>query len=414
MLCPKCGAGVSGSGTFCPACGTKIEAPVQPEPVYVPKHAAPEPARPSAVTPPVWDSVQYSAPAAEPVRSHGRSCPNCGRPAEEGIAFCGGCGYRFAAPAQPSQPRKEKKYSAVAKSSKVWVSIVSAVALLLVAALVIGILSMAGGPLVKIGSAVQKTVKAGNFTADYEVEIDGQSVEGTMYADIDTKDRTVSMYTVIESGYMELTFGIYDGYLFMLTSYSGYSYGYAQDIEDALDEIFDAYEESGSGDTAELLEQINDLVYEYTGEELSDYFDLDELDVCMKAFAREASKEKWLKTNLGYEKTKKNGETLYTFVPNLYDFLMVSLPYFEDAFEDSDMYDDLMDSLEDMEDYLDDDVEMEYTIGVKSGYISSANIVMDMDGDEVEISVKIYDVNKTKLDEADLADLLEEAEKYSR
>lgn len=409
MTCPKCGTTVSDNGAFCPNCGANMTAPVQPEARYVPKHAAAEPAYHSAYAAPVWDSVQQP----QSPRNPGKTCPNCGKPAENGSAFCGGCGYRFQPPKVPAKPRKKQDYAAMAKNPKVWVPAVAAVALILVVALVIGMVSVIGGPLVKIGAAVQKTMKAGNFTVDYEAEVDGVSVEGTLYADIDTRARTVSMYTVIEGSGVEITMGIYDGQMFGLYDYSGFTYGYTQDIEDELDDIFDAYEESGSKDLGELLEQIDELMYDYMGQELSDYFDLEALEAALKTYIKAAGKEKWLKENLGYAKTRNGGETLYTFEPSLYDFLMASLPYFEDSFEDSDIYDDMMESLEDIGDDLDDEVAVEYTVGVKSGYLSSMELVMEVDGEDVEFILEFYDINKTKLDESELEDMLDEAERYS-
>lgn len=420
MNCPKCGIEIAVAGSFCPACGAKLNepAPAQPAADYVPKHAAPDPARPSAPTQiPVWDNVQHSAPAAAHEKpaapAGGKACPNCGNPVAEGVAFCGSCGYRFRAqkPSVKHDPRR--RFSASAKNTKLWIPVAAGVALLLVVALVIGILSMAGGPLVKIGAAAAKTVKAGNFTAEYSVEVDGTEVEGTVFADIDVKQRTVSMYTVVENDYGDMTLGIYDGQVFMLADMGGYTYGDCEDIEDVLDEIFDAYEEAGSSDLGELLEQLDELMYDYAGEELSDYVDLEELEKCLVAFGKAANKEKWLEANAGYSKSKVKGETLYTFEPSTYDLLVASLPYFETAFEDSDVYDELMEALEEAEDYLDDEAAIEYTIGVKSGYLSSMIITVEIDGEELEAAVKIYDVNKTKLDEKELQDMLDEAESYS-
>lgn len=418
MICPKCGVNVVAEAAFCPECGAKLgeAAPVQPVADYVPKHASPAPARPSVPGQvPVWDSVQQSeqaahAPNQKPTASAGGTCPNCGKPVAEGVAFCGSCGHRFGAAKAPVKHDPRRRYSAPAKNTKLWIPIAAGVALLLVVAMVIGILSIAGGPLVKIGAAAQKTMKAGNFTAEFTVEVDGTEVEGIMYADIDAKNRTVSMYTVLENSGAEITIGIYDEQLFTLYKMSGYAFGQTQDIEDALDEIFDAYEETGSGDIGELLEKLDELMYEYSGEELSDYLDFDELETCLVKFGKAANKEKWLKENAGYSKTKEKGETLYTFAPSAYDLLMASLPYFETAFEDSDLYEDMMDSMEEMEDYLDDEAAMEYTIGVKSGYLSSIMVTLEIDGEEVEIGMKLYDVNKTKLDESELQDMLDEAE----
>lgn len=424
MICPKCGTKVGNDGMFCPECGTKLVAerpPVEAAPVpqpaenYVPKHAAAEPVRPAAPQIPVWDSVQRNEPAstAPAAPAAGKTCPNCGASGAEGIAFCGNCGYRFSAPKAPARPAPRKRYSASAKKPKIWVPIAAGVALVLVVALVIGILSIAGGPLVKIGAAAQKTMKSGNFTAEYAVEVDGEDIEGILYADIDVKNRTVSMYTIIENGSMDMTYGIYDGTMFYLADFGSFVTGDTQDIEDVLDEIFDAYEEAGSNDLGELLDQLDELVYDYAGEELSDYLDFEELEKCLVKFGKAANKEKWLKANAGFSKTRKSGETLYTFAPGIYDLLVATLPYFETAFEDSDLYEDLMDSLEDSEDYLDDEASVEYTIGVKSGYLSSISVVMDIDGTEVEISLKLYDVNKTKLEESELQDMLDEAESHS-
>lgn len=450
MQCTNCGVELKADSKFCPKCGTKAPeaAPVRPamssaftaagdlsgdpapreDKVYVPRHASPEPARPTAV--PVWTGVERSVPAdtsfaetellVEPGPAAkpavGKTCPRCAHPVAETSAFCGTCGYRFAAPAAPAAPvrrERSKKYSAPAAKNKVWIPIVAGVALLLVAALVIGLLSIAGGPLVKIGSAVRKTVKAGNFTADYAVEIDGMDVEGLLYADIDVKQRTVMMHTVIEMDGMEVTLAIYDGYMIGVASYGGYNSYMYQDIEDQLDEIFDAYEESEDKDLSEVLEQLNDLMYEYSRQDLTDYLDFDELETSLVKFAKAANREKWLKANAGYSKSGKSGETLYTFAPSPYTFLSAFLPYFETVFEDEDIYEDMMDSLDDIGDEMDDLLELECTIGVKSGYLSSISGYMDMNGDEVEFTVRIYDVNKTKLDEDELEDLLSDAKRNS-
>ena len=380
MTCSRCGTVLPEGSSVCPVCGNQNDAP------YVPKHAAPN-------------------GAAQPQQNNMFICPNCGRPVPQGSAFCGTCGQRFAAPKAPAK----KNYSAAAKKTKLWIPAAAAVALILVVALVIGMFSSLGGPLLKIGSAAKKTVDAGNFTADFEAEVDGEGVEGTLYADINVKKRTVSMYITLEMDGDEVIVGIYDGYAFI--HYDGYYYSYSDcvDIEDQLDEIFDAYEESGKKDMSELLEDLEELIYNMTWEELSDYVDMDVLEKCLKTYAKAASKEKWLKQNMGFSQSKKSGETLYTFEPELSEFLLASLPYFEEAFEDADMYEELMEDLEDYGDDLDDEFAMEVTIGVKSGYLSSMSGTVEVDGDEMEFTVKIYDVNKTKLDEAELADLLDDA-----
>jgi RNA polymerase subunit RPABC4/transcription elongation factor Spt4 len=388
MTCNQCGRDIPEGSAFCPNCGAKASA------AYAPKHASP-----------VWGDVR---------QPQSRTCPNCGKVADSTSVFCGYCGSRFDAPAAPVQPvqpvqpagPKTRNYSAPAKKTKVWIPITAGVALVVVIALVISMLSSLGGPLLKIGAAAKKTFDTGNFTIEYELEVDGEGIEGILYADIDVKNREVAILTTVEFDGEEGTIGIYDGYLFMIPPYG---YSEAIDIEDQLDEIFDTYEDSEKQDLGELLEQIDELLYDYTGEELSDYFDLVALEEALKTVAKDASKEKWLKENAGFSKDRKSGETLYTFEPSLYDLIMAVLPYFEDSFEDSDIYDDLMDELDNYGDDLDDDVAVTYTFGVKSGYLSTIDVVMDVDGEEIEGILKISDVNKTKLDLAELEDLLDEA-----
>lgn len=453
MICPKCGVITKNGGEYCAICGAKMSdppaAPAEinsafsapgnlggsapaPRPVeYVPKHASPGPVRPAAEPQmSVWDTVQRTpaapvrpVPVPEPVPAHtpaaptapygaqvrdANRCAGCGNPVVAGSAFCGSCGYRFG---MPRDPGAKKTYGTPAKNTKLWVVFAAAAALILVVAAVILVLTLSGNPLVKIGSAVKKTVNAGNFTATYSVDVDGYETEGELFADIDVKNRTVTMYTVIEDGGATMTIGIYDEYVFTYYEYGGYSYGYAEDIGSELDDIFDAYEEAGGSDPGELLDRLDELMEDYTGDALSEYMDLAALEKCIKTYARAASKEKWLKSNAGYSRSKVAGETLYTFKPELYDFLMASLPYFESAFEDSDDYEILMEALEDGEDYLDDGMDMEYTIGVRSGYLSSVCFTVEIDGEEVEVTVDIYNVNKTTIDISELEDMLDAARK---
>ena len=375
MTCKNCGSNIPENSVFCPNCGAQAPA------AYEPKHAAPQ----------------------------GRICPGCGRTSDGSSVFCGYCGSRFdtpAAPVTPANPPRKRAYSAPAKKMKLWVPITAGVALVAVIALVIAMFSSLGGPLVKIGAAAKKTFDSGNFTVEYEVDVDGEGIEGILYADIDVKNREVNILTVLEFDGEEGTIGIYDGYAFMIPPYGKAE---AYDIEDQLDEIFDTYEESEKKDLGELLEQIDELLYDTTGEELSDYFDLEALEEALKTVGKEAAKEKWLETNAGFSKEKKKGEMLYTFEPSLYELVMAVLPYFEDSFEDSDMYDELMEAMDESGDYLDDEFTVEYTFGVKSGYLSTIDVVMEIEGEEVEAVLKIYDVNKTKLDPSELEDLLDEA-----
>ncbi len=125
MVCKQCGAELRDGLKFCTACGCKLEAPVQPEPVPVVE----EPAVPQVVIPqpevipeevfqpepdafeeplpaPVAAAPVYT-PAAEPEPQAVPSfCPHCGQRVAPGSMFCNFCGGRMngAAPQPVYQP----------------------------------------------------------------------------------------------------------------------------------------------------------------------------------------------------------------------------------------------------------------------------------------------------------------------
>lgn len=349
MFCPQCGAKIADGGRFCPACGT----PVTPNAVIA------------------GDPAPYSDPWTDQM--------------------------------EPARPQ----YSAPQKHTGRG-PLIAAVALVLVVVMVAAIIisSLAGGPMVKIASALQKTVDKGNLTAEFEISLDGESVEGIAMVDIDREERKVLLYCELEADGMEYVYGIYDGYMVMMVEYYGETYYDCEDISDELDEMFDAYEEN----TEEFdMQELLDTLDEGSGGELSDIFDFDELETCLTAYAKKLNSESWLKENAGYSKSSKNGVTFYTFEPSLYDFAEASLPFLESAFEDSDDYDDMMDELEDSEDYM-EDYEIVISIGLRSGCLSELKAEFDMDGDVLEISGQITDIGKTQIDVELLEEMLDEAQ----
>lgn len=393
---------------------------------YIPRHVSPSD---QVYTGSVWDQINSTpkekAPdtmaASEPGAN--RFCTYCGARMTAGSAFCVQCGKRVRedgvsappcepefAPVPPVKPvsyrpdtsagapptRAHRAYASGKKKSKLLAPILAGVALLVVVALVIALLSILGGPLVKIGAAGQKTMKSGNFTVEFSVDGDGMSgSEGIMYADIDVKERQINLYGETD----DISFGIYDGYIFVTYEDEGYK----EDIEDELDELFDAYEASDSEDIGTLLEELDDMM----NGELSDLLDLDEMETCAATFIKDANTEKWLKDNAGYSKSRENGETLYSFDLDFFQLLQGAMPYFESAFEDEDDYDTLMDEIDEIVDE-EDPYDVVCTIGVKSGYLSSFELEIDDGWDEMTVSMKISDVNKTKLDLDELEQMLDD------
>ena len=98
--------------------------------------------------------------------------------------------------------------------------------------------------------------------------------------------------------------------------------------------------------------------------------------------------------------------TYYTYEPNLYELASVSLPFFEESFEDDDIYEEGMDAIDDSRSQL-KAIGLEVTFGVKSGYLTS--VLMELEG--VEIEVTLSDFGKAELDYDELDDLASECKK---
>lgn len=229
-----------------------------------------------------------------------------------------------------------------------------------------------------------------------EISYGRETVRGEFQYDIDWKERDIMVYGTLKNSGNKVTFGIYDGYMF--------TEDYVIDISDELDEMFEACEDAQEQDLDELMEQLEDML----GISLEDYIDLDELPGCLKAYGKKLNSESWLKEYAGFTQEKKNGTTYYCFEPKTYDFLSGSLPLFESAFEDPDDYEDAMDSLKDAKSEL-NDMDVELTLGVKSGYLSEFLLEMEIDGISVSYEIELSNIGKTEIDVDELEDMLDDA-----
>lgn len=402
------------------------------------------PAESFGSVPSVWDQVNGDADSEPTVVSatpKGRTCPKCGAPTAPGTAFCGNCGQALAAapaapvaPAPPvgvsaspgyvapgasgyvppmapdhvmhyvpPRPRRARRGST--GKTKILVPVLACVSLLMVAAIVIGILSITGGPLAKISSAMEKTLQAGNLTMDFTIDVDGGGeLEGTAWVELDTSHQELTLYIECENGSHFYKYGIYDGYSFYREYYRGEltDEGWA-DVADELDDFFDSLDEYDGMSLEEILEELDDR----SDGEFSEIFDLDELETDIVNFTKTASKTEWLEKNLDYSKSKKDGETLYGFEFKVYRLLLNILPEFKSAFEDKDVY---MEARDELKEAISDgyEISIETAIGVKSGYLSSIQFCWEDSWEDVEFSADISDVGKTELDLDELEDMLDD------
>lgn len=384
MNCKVCGSEIPDGSSFCRVCG----APAEAAPTYAP-----------------------------PVQQSSLRCGVCGNSITPGTKFCNVCGNpsvpaepaapSYAAPAAPAAPAvpkgagvKEKlnqvlSFAKEPKNRTPLMIALGAIALILVVALLIG--SVSGGPAAAMSKAVKKTIIGGNFTAEFEIEYMGNKVTGTAMVNMNVKKHTITALVEMKMDGEKLVAGIYEEEAFLY--YPEYKSGSVMDIGSELDDIFEKYEEVKDLDLESILELIKDM----TGNDLEDYIDVKAAEKGIKKLGAKFNSKSWLKENAGYETEKKNGATIHVFEPDMYDLLMASVGFFEDAIED---YDDVVDTLEDGEDYL-SDIDVTVEIGIKSNKLTLINLELM---NTVEISVEFSDVGKTKIDVEELQDYIDDCE----
>ena len=359
----------------------------------------------------------------------GKFCPNCGTPAPEAstqnslaASFEEQSVYdTYTAPVETPAPKVEAPeptyhppvtpvMPAKRKASGAIIAII--LALVLVAGVVVGVLALGGnGPADSIGKGLKKTVESEIFNFDVTVDTNGETMNFAGTIEFNPEEYILNMYmdATYTADEAKVTLGIYDGQAFSISKEGGEKYYSYQEIdEDAVEEFCDYYLEyadydlNKKKDVLVILEELDDM----TDGELSEIVDLEVLAECITEYVDAHNDKKWLEENAGFSQEKDGGTTYYTYEPNLYELAEVSLPFFEEAFEDDDIYDEGMDAIEDSRSQL-KAITLELTFGVKSGYLTS--ILVTLEG--VEIEMTFSEFGKAELDYDELDDLASECKK---
>ncbi len=396
MICKTCGYTIPDGAAFCPNCGQKVEAPAAAPRTSSVWSVAPDLGQDSGTAP-----TASSMPPRRPAAPSYNPAPPAGRPTAP--AYTPAPSYNPAPQAAPSAPRPTNARPAgmPKKSSKGVIGIViGVVAIVLVAALVIGLLSGFSGPATSIYKGLEKTLNSENLTMAFEMtSAYGDTIEGEFMIAVDLEEREFTLYGTMESNGSEIIFAIYDGYAINATEYGTF----AEDISDEMDDIFDAYED-GVGKDPDYEELISNMFGQDVYDEMEDTMDMDALEDCLVKVLKKLNDEKWLAENTGFTSKEKSGTTIYAFEPNVYDFFVAVAPELEDAFKDSDDFDDMMDSLEEAEDYI-SDVEFEFSVGLKSGAVT----LLTFDMGSISLEAEFSNLGKTEIDMDELEDMLDEA-----
>lgn len=341
--------------------------------------------------------------------SYGSFCPNCGTPAPNTANSQSGMSRTAVRePIKPVLPKRS--FTGVAQNQNGnRKRVVIAIAVVMVIVLVIGVLSvLQTGPLNTLVTAAKRTLDSGSFTVEMNISDGEYSQDYLIMMELDPEEEILNLY--METEYVDggkSVIGIYDGYSFEKYTSGDYEYYYYTDISDGVEDFFEFYREnsepfdhvfdafntaSDRDDLIFMLENLDDL----TDGALGDVMDIDMLADCLLEYKVQLNDEQWLEEFAGYQ-----GK--YIFEPDMYDFLDESIPYFESAFEDEDVYDELYGDMRDVRNEL-RDLDWTLEVSLESGDV----VIFRMDTGYAELEATFFDVGKTELDLDELDSLLEE------
>lgn len=333
-------------------------------------------------------------------------CIHCSSEIPADSVFCMECGAPVAprpapvvppAPVPSPVPSPAPTYVAPSagkpRRAKKWLpfAILGGVAIVVVVVLLIVLL---GGKTMP-QEALTNLIEKGNFTL--ELRAMGNTAE--IQVDIDWDKEDLTIYAESDG---EFVFAIYDGYY--IYEYYNYYYDYyyydVQDISDEIEIFFDNYASVNQIDWDDLA----DLLEDTTGEDASDYVDLDQMADCLETFLNKLENKSWLKKNAGYSTKKQDGVTLHIYEPDLNKLASAVLNIFAPCFEDEDLYEYAMEFLDDYEAAL-EDINITLTLGVRKDYLVSAELKVS----GVKIKASIDKIGSTRIDLDELEEILEDA-----
>ncbi|MBQ8796731.1 MAG: hypothetical protein IJZ56_00875 [Oscillospiraceae bacterium] len=258
------------------------------------------------------------------------------------------------------------------------------------------------GPLDQVRSAAKKTFFAESFTIQYDLTVNGESMDGVINTAINKDEKQVQMYMRLttnvgdyECGIYNNTFVVYNGSHDKITTV---------DITDRMNNFFAALEYNGQPDWSVLL----DLDGTNLHETLTEDFDFDVFLSCLGKWLDKTNDTGWAKKYAGYNKEKINGITTYRYSPDPYTLATQTAPMFKKAFLDSQRYQALLDYMDDAK-YLLGDGKADVSFGVENGRLVAAELTLQYYNTDISGNLQFIGIGNTVVDTDTVAYYIEEA-----
>lgn len=308
-------------------------------------------------------------------------CGVCGNEVENGNMYCEKCGTGL----------KKKKHS----GKKVCITLISVIMVMALACSAVFGYNMFSNPMLKIRNAAQNTLKAKNaeFEITMDTDYDDIEINGEIELDLDKEYFCLHLMFSDEYDEGEGWMRYEDSHMKVYTKELGEDIE-IEDVPDELEEnvekLFDVLNGKNSSiESEEILKTIFPNM-----DEVNQYLHTEKFEkVCKKIAKKLAAKENMEKI-LGYEKSKYNSETIYSFAPNLYELVLFVIDNSEELFTRN-AYSDIRDFREQMlEADSNDYPRLNMSLSVEGKYLTGYEI----ESEDFNMDVRLKNINKTSVD----------------
>ena len=258
------------------------------------------------------------------------------------------------------------------------------------------------GPVGALKNAATKTLFSKNFTVNFDLDINGDKIDGQLNAAIDKEKKDVSVYMQFSDGEGDFDGGIYKNHLLIRNANSNKVK--KTDITGQVEQFFVLLEETNEPDWSVLL----DFPEMDLHEEISKDFDFEVFMECLGQWLNKMDDKKWAKENAGFVTDTSDGITTYSYSPDPFTLAQVTAPMFKEAFRDPARYDQLTDYMDNAK-YLFKSGKAEFVYHTQNGQLLDMQFHLQYHKTDIQGTFSILGINSTTVNFDTLGFYYEEA-----
>lgn len=297
--------------------------------------------------------------------------------------------------------KKKTSQKNLTTAQSIWIAV--AILAAFVAIVPLCVLFTRPGPLGALQKAGSNTIFAENFTAVYELDVNGKKMDGHINAAIDPTEKKLDVFLQFSSDIYDYEGGIHNGTFVIVNAKNDFIQ--TVDIQNRVDSFFTLLE-SGKPDWSVLL----DFSETNLKEAISADFDFEIFMSCLGEWLNKLNNTRWAEKNAGFTKTKTDGVVTYSYNPDPYTFVQKTVPMFKKAFREKTRYDDLNAYIDNAR-FLFSEGKASFSFDIKETQLIGSQFQLKFLNLDVSGNVSFIGIGSTIVDIDQVAFYIEEASK---